>query len=402
MTSEQVSITEELERLRVENETLRARVADAQRSLDELRAEALARRAEVRELVEALPAAMSRRSIVAGLWRDVLHHPDKRGVVQTRVHRGRSVAAQARLFARAPRLMPTATTATPTWTPSSTGDVRVFVAARGNEFMRDIAAWLVEASAATGRRAGLVDRRPPARRRCDQPRRRATRVLRAPSGARARTCNARLRPASASAPNSPVHRGSSSRLDACRRGLARARHQPTRCRRAARARHRRAPAPTRCRRVDARSGRHRGHRRPNGRRPVHGRTRRPPRCGPRRPRRPPVHAPQRSPAVPLRATRHARRRRGLVFGREKYELLAAAKVLVNVHRDRGGHDAPPLLRVGADDRGHGQPLRRAHRALRRTPNRSWPDEHFVEAEQTISATSSTRLLDDGERRDDDR
>jgi len=40
--------------------------------------------------------------------------------------------------------------------------VRVFVAARGNEFMRDIAQWIVEAAALSGRQATLVDDRLPA------------------------------------------------------------------------------------------------------------------------------------------------------------------------------------------------------------------------------------------------
>src|SRR4051812_13120498 len=40
--------------------------------------------------------------------------------------------------------------------------VNVFVAARGNEFMRDIAGWIVEAATIAGREARLVDDRLPA------------------------------------------------------------------------------------------------------------------------------------------------------------------------------------------------------------------------------------------------
>lgn len=40
-------------------------------------------------------------------------------------------------------------------------DVRVFVAANGNAFMRDIASWIVEAAGMGGRDAALVDDRPP-------------------------------------------------------------------------------------------------------------------------------------------------------------------------------------------------------------------------------------------------
>jgi hypothetical protein len=42
-------------------------------------------------------------------------------------------------------------------TPGPLADVRVFVAPRGNGFMRDIAIWIVESATQTGRRASLVD-----------------------------------------------------------------------------------------------------------------------------------------------------------------------------------------------------------------------------------------------------
>lgn len=45
--------------------------------------------------------------------------------------------------------------------PTAPAPVRVFVAADGNAFMRDIAGWLVEAATAAGRRATLVDDRLP-------------------------------------------------------------------------------------------------------------------------------------------------------------------------------------------------------------------------------------------------
>src|SRR4029079_17136062 len=43
----------------------------------------------------------------------------------------------------------------------SVADVKVFVAARGNRFMRDIAGWIAEAATSTGRHAEVVDDRLP-------------------------------------------------------------------------------------------------------------------------------------------------------------------------------------------------------------------------------------------------
>src|SRR6478736_3775711 len=40
-------------------------------------------------------------------------------------------------------------------------DVKVFVAARGNRFMHDIAGWIAEAAASTGRRAEVIEDRLP-------------------------------------------------------------------------------------------------------------------------------------------------------------------------------------------------------------------------------------------------
>lgn len=78
---------DELAALRAENTELRRRVDLATAELAALRAEALERRAEVRSLAEAFPAAMSRHALVMGMLRDVRHHPDKRGVLSRAVHK---------------------------------------------------------------------------------------------------------------------------------------------------------------------------------------------------------------------------------------------------------------------------------------------------------------------------
>jgi len=70
-----------LEELRTENADLRQRVAAAEAAIAELRAEALARRQEVRALVADLPVAMSRKTLLHQVASDVVHHPDKKGVV---------------------------------------------------------------------------------------------------------------------------------------------------------------------------------------------------------------------------------------------------------------------------------------------------------------------------------
>jgi len=71
----------ELEELRTENADLRQRVAAAEAAIGELRAEALARRQEVRALVADLPVVMSRKTLLRQVASDVVHHPDKKGVV---------------------------------------------------------------------------------------------------------------------------------------------------------------------------------------------------------------------------------------------------------------------------------------------------------------------------------
>jgi chromosome segregation ATPase len=91
--------SDELARLRAENDQLRRRVDEVEQVLGELKAEALARRAEVRALAEELPAAMSRRAVVAGLLRDLVHHPDKPGVMRRAIAKlGRAPRKLARML----------------------------------------------------------------------------------------------------------------------------------------------------------------------------------------------------------------------------------------------------------------------------------------------------------------
>ena len=70
----------ELEVLRAENVELRRRVEAAEADIDTLRRESLERRAEVRRMAEALPAEVSRRTLLRAALYDVRRHPDKRGV----------------------------------------------------------------------------------------------------------------------------------------------------------------------------------------------------------------------------------------------------------------------------------------------------------------------------------
>jgi hypothetical protein len=72
---------------------LRRRVDLADTCIDQLRHEALERRAEVRALTEALPVAVSRSTLLRSMARDVWRHPDKAGVLRRGV----------RKLARAPR-----------------------------------------------------------------------------------------------------------------------------------------------------------------------------------------------------------------------------------------------------------------------------------------------------------
>jgi hypothetical protein len=84
--------------LQAENAELRRRVELAEREIAELRTDALARRAEVRSLAEAFPAAMSRHALITGMLRDVRHHPDKKGALMRAVHKlGRAPRKVVRL-----------------------------------------------------------------------------------------------------------------------------------------------------------------------------------------------------------------------------------------------------------------------------------------------------------------
>lgn len=78
---------EDPDALRAENAQLRERVELAEREIASLRAEALARRAEVRSLAEAFPAAMSRHALVTGMLRDLRHHPDKKGAASRAIRK---------------------------------------------------------------------------------------------------------------------------------------------------------------------------------------------------------------------------------------------------------------------------------------------------------------------------
>ena len=84
-----------LERLRAENDELSRRVEAAEVAIGELRAEALIRRAEVRAMAEALPAEISRRTLVRTMVVEVVRHPDKAGVVRRGVRKAGRAPAKA-------------------------------------------------------------------------------------------------------------------------------------------------------------------------------------------------------------------------------------------------------------------------------------------------------------------
>jgi len=89
----------DLDRLSAENTELRRRIDVAQATIDQLRSEALERRAEVRAMAEALPTAMSRHALVRQMLHDVRHHPDKPGVLGRAVRKlGRAPRKVARLL----------------------------------------------------------------------------------------------------------------------------------------------------------------------------------------------------------------------------------------------------------------------------------------------------------------
>lgn len=81
--------TGEVELLRAENHALKCRVEAAEAAIALLRSEAMQRRALVRDLVSDLPVAMSRKTLLRGLVRDGLKHPDKRGVVARATNKAR-------------------------------------------------------------------------------------------------------------------------------------------------------------------------------------------------------------------------------------------------------------------------------------------------------------------------
>ena len=73
--------SEELDHLRSENAELRRRAEVVQTQIDELRAESLRRRNEVRQLVADLPTVVSRRQVIREMFREGANHPDKVGVL---------------------------------------------------------------------------------------------------------------------------------------------------------------------------------------------------------------------------------------------------------------------------------------------------------------------------------
>ncbi len=217
-------------------------------------------------------------------------------------------------------------------------EVEVFVAARGNGFMRDIASWLVDAARAGGRAARLVDDRLPA---ADG----TIALVVAPHEfyELMHATKAELTRAAASSiavcteqPGTPWFHLS---VDACRRGLMSldiSGHGTDALREvgvnAARLRLGAVPA------VSA----------PGATRPAHDRPIDVLFMGGLDDRRgavlaglAPVLARRRSELRLFRFERPATPGTpGLVFGGEKYDLLSSAKVLVNVHRDRSMHLPP--------------------------------------------------------------
>ncbi len=91
----------DVDQLRAENAELRRRVELAEATIDELREGALARRAEVRAMAEALPAEVSRHALIRSVLRDARDHPDKRGVVARAVRKlGRAPGKAWRIATR--------------------------------------------------------------------------------------------------------------------------------------------------------------------------------------------------------------------------------------------------------------------------------------------------------------
>ena len=93
--------SEELDRLRSENAELHRRIEVVRAEIDELRAESLERRDEVRRLVADLPTVVSRRTVVREMLREGANHPDKPGVVGRALRKlGRAPRKALRLITR--------------------------------------------------------------------------------------------------------------------------------------------------------------------------------------------------------------------------------------------------------------------------------------------------------------
>ena len=91
----------EVAQLRAENDEMRRRVEAAEALLAELREEAIARRAEVRAMAEALPTALSRHAVLRSMASDAVHHPDKAGVAKRAVRKlGRAPRKAVRIALR--------------------------------------------------------------------------------------------------------------------------------------------------------------------------------------------------------------------------------------------------------------------------------------------------------------
>lgn len=93
--------SEELDHLRSENAELRHRIDVVRAEIDELRAESLQRRDEVRRLVADLPTVVSRRTVVREMLREGANHPDKSGVLRRALRKlGRAPRKALRLITR--------------------------------------------------------------------------------------------------------------------------------------------------------------------------------------------------------------------------------------------------------------------------------------------------------------
>ena len=93
--------SEDLDQLRSENAELHRRIEVVRAEIDELRAESLERRDEVRRLVADLPTVVSRRTVVREMLREGANHPDKPGVVGRALRKlGRAPRKALRLITR--------------------------------------------------------------------------------------------------------------------------------------------------------------------------------------------------------------------------------------------------------------------------------------------------------------